>query len=155
MNSKPLINDGRQIPVYEIHTGPGKGVMCIARKDFEDLDAERRRLRQALIDRGVDPNDIPPVILTPKPLPPKDAQKMPLYKSHKFVWALKIARVEYELGRTYLFFEDPGHEPISKAPSWDAKFNPHVGGYLVVYADGYTSFSPAQAFEEGYTRVET
>lgn len=31
------------------------------------------------------------------------------------------------------------------------KHNPQVGGYYVVYADGYESFSPAQAFEEGYT----
>jgi len=33
------------------------------------------------------------------------------------------------------------------------KHKPEVGGYYVVYADGYKSFSPAQAFEEGYTRV--
>jgi hypothetical protein len=34
-----------------------------------------------------------------------------------------------------------------------AKHKPVVGGYYVVYADGYESFSPAQAFEEGYTRI--
>jgi hypothetical protein len=34
-----------------------------------------------------------------------------------------------------------------------AKHKPEVGGYFVVYADGYQSFSPAQAFEEGYTRL--
>lgn len=26
-----------------------------------------------------------------------------------------------------------------------------VGGYLVIYSDGYESWSPAKAFEEGYT----
>lgn len=31
---------------------------------------------------------------------------------------------------------------------------PEVGGYYVVYRDGYQSFSPAKAFEEGYTLVE-
>lgn len=27
------------------------------------------------------------------------------------------------------------------------------GWYMVVYPDGYVSFSPAEAFEEGYTRI--
>jgi hypothetical protein len=30
---------------------------------------------------------------------------------------------------------------------------PQPGGYFVVYKDGYKSFSPAKAFEEGYTRI--
>ena len=30
------------------------------------------------------------------------------------------------------------------------KHKPHAGGYYVVYDDGYKSFSPAKAFEEGY-----
>ena len=30
---------------------------------------------------------------------------------------------------------------------------PRVGGYYVVYADGYASFSPSKAFEDGYTRI--
>jgi len=34
------------------------------------------------------------------------------------------------------------------------KHNPQVGGYFVVYADGYKSWSPTQAFEEGYTRIK-
>ena len=29
------------------------------------------------------------------------------------------------------------------------------GGYLVIYADGYKSWSPAEAFEAGYTIVDT
>jgi hypothetical protein len=33
------------------------------------------------------------------------------------------------------------------------KHKPLVGGYFVLYADGYESFSPAAAFEEGYTRI--
>ena len=33
------------------------------------------------------------------------------------------------------------------------KHKPEAGGYYVVYADGYKSFSPAAAFEEGYTRL--
>jgi hypothetical protein len=34
------------------------------------------------------------------------------------------------------------------------KHDPESGGYLVRYADGYMSFSPAAAFEGGYTQVE-
>lgn len=34
-----------------------------------------------------------------------------------------------------------------------AKHKPEVGGYFVQYDDGYKSFSPAKAFEEGYTRI--
>jgi hypothetical protein len=33
------------------------------------------------------------------------------------------------------------------------KHQPKAGGYYVVYADGYKSFSPAEAFESGYTRI--
>ena len=32
-----------------------------------------------------------------------------------------------------------------------AKHKLEVGGYYVVYEDGYKSFSPASAFESGYT----
>jgi hypothetical protein len=34
-----------------------------------------------------------------------------------------------------------------------SKHKPVAGGYFVVYEDGYESFSPAQAFEEGYTLI--
>lgn len=34
------------------------------------------------------------------------------------------------------------------------KHSPYVGGYYVRYEDGYTSFSPADAFEGGYTQLE-
>lgn len=32
---------------------------------------------------------------------------------------------------------------------------PAAGGYYVVYEDGYQSYSPAKAFEDGYAPVET
>jgi hypothetical protein len=34
------------------------------------------------------------------------------------------------------------------------KHDPKPGGYYVRYEDGYESFSPAAAFESGYTRIE-
>lgn len=33
------------------------------------------------------------------------------------------------------------------------KHKPHVGGYLVEYDDGYLSFSPGDAFDDGYARI--
>ena len=34
------------------------------------------------------------------------------------------------------------------------KHNPQSGGYYVRYEDGYESYSPAEAFESGYTPIE-
>lgn len=48
--------------------------------------------------------------------------------------------------------EDP-FPPFQVDHSFMEIHKPVAGGYFVQYADGYTSFSPAQAFEEGYTRA--
>lgn len=39
-------------------------------------------------------------------------------------------------------------------PEFMAKHKPEEGGYMVFYADGYISYSPAGAFEDGYTLME-
>ncbi|MCK4793058.1 MAG: hypothetical protein KAV87_55525, partial [Desulfobacteraceae bacterium] len=36
---------------------------------------------------------------------------------------------------------------------WFEKHKPERGGYLVLYRDGYISYSPAEAFEDGNNRV--
>ena len=86
---------------------------------------------------------------------PKVETVMPRYKCHKEVWALKIAAIETrEDGSATLAFEDPGYAPtIVKDFSLKFKGNEDDLGYYVVYNDGYTSWSPTKAFEEGYTRV--
>lgn len=76
--------------------------------------------------------------------------QLPRYKCHKEVWALKIDAVD----GGELRFTDKRYASIYVGPAWVDKFNPQPGGYLVVYADGYRSYSPAKAFEEGYTLVE-
>ena len=43
---------------------------------------------------------------------------------------------------------------MNEIEEWLDKHNPEVGGYYVVYEDGYKSFSPAKAFEEGYTLIK-
>lgn len=94
---------------------------------------------------------------------PKAGQRqLPAYKSHKTVWALKIASIEQTpadepaavAGGTWrLIPEDKSYDPITVPHSYVLKHNPQPGGYYVGYADGYTSFSPAQAFEEGYAPI--
>lgn len=119
--------------------------------------------------------------------------ELPRYRSHKQVWALKIAKIDYELacdsreaglvcgapksahtleaargdvGMDHDFiagtFDAPGalitpaeegYAPFRVSEEYIVKHNPQIGGYYVVYADGYESWSPAAAFEEGYTRV--
>jgi hypothetical protein len=77
--------------------------------------------------------------------------QMPKYRCHKEVHALKIKSVEYV--NAMLTFEDAGFAPLHVPPAYMTKHDPKPGGYYVVYDDGYTSFSPAKAFEDGYTRI--
>ena len=87
--------------------------------------------------------------------------EMPRYKSHKHVWALKIAAIKLDGegedretdGSAMITPAEEGYAPFRVDHSYMRKHNPQVGGYYVVYADGYKSWSPAAAFEEGYTRV--
>lgn len=73
--------------------------------------------------------------------------EMPKYKSHKEVWALKIKSVD----ATTITPADNGYAPFEVPEQYIAKHDPKAGGYYVVYEDGYQSFSPADAFEGGYT----
>lgn len=84
--------------------------------------------------------------------------EMPRYKCHKEVWALKIAAIEYGHGAhdtvtAVIAPADEGYEPFVVDEAYINKHKPEVGGYYVVYEDGYKSFSPAAAFEGGYTRL--
>src|SRR5262245_1881038 len=90
--------------------------------------------------------------------------QMPQYRSHKQVSALKIKAVlnpnqdlpdTEDDGERLLTFSDAGYEATAYIVDRDymRKHNPQPGGYYVVYSDGYQSFSPAKAFEEGYTRI--
>jgi hypothetical protein len=89
--------------------------------------------------------------------------EMPRYRSHKEVWALKIERVQLDIddarvenretdGSARLFVEEP-YATVRVTGEYVRKHQPQAGGYYVVYKDGYQSFSPAEAFEEGYTRL--
>jgi len=83
-----------------------------------------------------------------------DLARMPRYKCHKVVHALKIGSVEYQSGGgVRLSFIEPGYEPLFLKSEYTKRCTPQAGGYFVVYQDGYQSYSPAPAFEEGYTRL--
>ena len=80
--------------------------------------------------------------------------EMPKYKCHKEVWALKIKDIYIATNVDpdgILYFEDDRYAPITLGSGYFEKHKPHIGGYYVVYKDGYQSFSPADAFEEGYS----
>lgn len=82
--------------------------------------------------------------------------EMPRYKCYKEVWALKIKEVQLETGEgtPRLVFENSRYASIEVDADYVKKHDPQPGGYYVVYVDGYKSFSPAQAFEEGYTLIQ-
>jgi hypothetical protein len=78
--------------------------------------------------------------------------EMPRYQCHKQVHALKIAMIEGP-GPWKITPEDARYAAFECPPEMFSRFTPMPGDYYVVYDDGYKSFSPAKAFEEGYTRI--
>lgn len=90
---------------------------------------------------------------------------LPRYRCHKHVWALKILEVipkdnpdlsgnsaAASYGAT-IVTDDKDRTPFDVSAEYVTKHNPQGGGYFVVYSDGYQSYSPAKAFEEGYSPV--
>lgn len=83
------------------------------------------------------------------------SREMPKYECHKIVWALKIAGIVGDQhGGVYFQPAEEGYDKVPMSPEYVAKHKPEVGGYYVVYEDGYKSFSPAGAFESGYARLD-
>ena len=87
----------------------------------------------------------------------ENSLQMPKYKCHKEVHALKISDTVWNPnGSVDLFFELTGFEPINIETPESQRFKEAAGddpGYLVVYKDGYRSWSPTDAFEEGYSLI--
>jgi hypothetical protein len=85
--------------------------------------------------------------------------RLPQYQCHKVVRAARILAigpnpraagfvVRLEMG------DPPEGLELDVSLRWRAKHDVHVGGYFVVYDDGYLSYSPAAAFESGYTKID-
>ena len=86
---------------------------------------------------------------------PETAQ-LPRWQSHKIVAADKIVAVIDESPSMH------GHWDLLCGASVPVSLQlvhrvpegtPAVGGYYVRYKDGFESWSPAEAFEKGYTRL--
>jgi hypothetical protein len=88
---------------------------------------------------------------------PATAIELPEYRCRKRVRAAKILSIkdDVDIAQVLLGIEHPDYPDAVHCESYDwlRKHQPEVGGYVVVYLDGYTSYSPAKAFEAGYTRV--
>lgn len=81
-------------------------------------------------------------------------RELPRYKCHKQVSAAKIAAIKWEDGGWVITPADEGCAPFRVQAGYVHKHNPQPGGYYVRYEDGYESWSPAEAFEAGYTLME-
>jgi hypothetical protein len=83
---------------------------------------------------------------------------LPKYGCHKTVHAAKITEIQSHesdgTGSHTMVFGEIGSSKFL-TDEWKERHNPKVGGYYVVYKDGYTSYSPAEAFEEGYIEVKS
>lgn len=81
--------------------------------------------------------------------------EMPKYKCHKEVHALEIAYVEPLIGGVAMIHPvDSRYAPFKVDADYIKKHNPQDGGYYVVYEGGYASWSPKEAFENGYNTCE-
>lgn len=83
--------------------------------------------------------------------------KMPKYKCHKVVAAVKIKHVKIDeeggCNGAMIVPTDDSLEDYPVSQEFFNKHKPKAGGYYVVYEDGYESFSPAEPFEDGYTKL--
>lgn len=81
------------------------------------------------------------------------APDLPRYRWNKATRAAKITAIR-SVGDGFILVLGQVTRNVAVDDSWAGKFKPFIGGYYVVYDDGYTSFSPAPAFEEGYAKIE-
>lgn len=91
--------------------------------------------------------------------------ELPRWKSHKEVHAFKITKIIFDAdiaeedgnretdGSATLYHDEGYFMPIKVGAEYVHKHKPQAGGYFVQYKDGYKSWSPAEAFEEGYTKL--
>ncbi len=90
--------------------------------------------------------DIPPA--------PAGFEGWPVYRTSKIVRAAKIVGAVPEPGRVQPRLLLDGQLSIL-ADDIQGKLPAHpIGGYVVIYKDGYKSWSPAEAFEDSATLLQ-
>ena len=80
-------------------------------------------------------------------------KEAPEFKCHKVVRAAKIRAIAKDPDWTIRAMIDlPKHGSVQvDVTELAERTQMNVGGYLVLYHDGYVSYSPELAFKEGYT----
>lgn len=149
MSLTKIINDGDEL-VFDI-----SNVDRHARKQISLILVKRARPANILVIRADRSIPIQHIRQNQQEGP---VEGLPTYQCFKQVQAAKITKIvplDQDAGisqapRTALFFDN---ENIVVTEEWMDRFKPEVGGYYVQYEDGYSSFSPAKAFEAGYVRV--
>lgn len=84
------------------------------------------------------------------------APMLPEWQCHKRVRAAQIVAIDeaqHITGLRLTLRTPTGEIRIYVDAQWAARHDAKVGGYYVIYADGYSSFSPRAAFEEGYAQI--
>lgn len=86
---------------------------------------------------------------------------LPRWQSHKQVYGDKITKIQRADPNSESAKDDAGIRwlldcggIVTVTKDLIGRGAPVVGDYYVQYDDGYKSWSPAKAFEEGYTRIE-
>lgn len=83
-----------------------------------------------------------------------DVSSLPKWKCHKVVRAARIIRIDgnpHDIGSHLNVTLDCGVVTVEASVFSRKVATP--GDYLVIYDDGYISWSPAKAFEDGYTAI--
>lgn len=84
-----------------------------------------------------------------------NTSKMQRYRCHKVVHAGQITAMLPIAGGFRIEYLGTGGIAcfVNVKDAWAAKHAAaEAGGYLVVYEDGFMSYSPKKAFEDGYTK---
>ena len=83
---------------------------------------------------------------------------MQRYQCHKQVWATKIKAIEFDQdGSAKIATDLPTCPSLKSKSGFRERFKGSENdlGYYVEYDDGYQSWSPTKAFEEGYSLIKS
>lgn len=85
----------------------------------------------------------------------QSAVELPRYKCHKEVRAFQIRCIRFvpESDGGNAILDGASPMQVQVTAEYMKKHRPQIGGYYVLYQDGYQSFSPGDVFEDGYARV--
>lgn len=80
--------------------------------------------------------------------------QLPQWQCHKVVRAAQIESINDQHREKPVLMLTGGFR-VEVDATWINRHQARVGGYYVVYEDGYASYSPQAAFESGYTPFPT